>query len=1809
MTTSSRGHSERAAAVRTFLIADIRGYTRFTAQRGDEAASRLAARFAEITAEGVEAWGGSLLELRGDEALCVFDSARAALRASVELQDVFGHETEADPSLPLGVGIGLDAGEAAPVGDGYRGAALNLAARLSSAAGPGEIYASQGLVHLAGRADGIEYTTLSPTAIKGLDEPVTAVRVGSGQAEEAPAARVIPHTGESQPPLPPELDSLVPLAGREADLRWLSWHWRMARHGHGRHVVLAGPAGIGKTRLAGELAMDAHAAGTTIVYFSGAATPATQLLGAANETDVPTLVILDDLDAAPAAFSKALADLVDDLSTRPILLLVAHGDLAQASMTGLLDRLTLPHRQRSLKPLGAEAVRAIAAMYVERSIDALPLELILGESGGVPVAVHRVASQWARSDATRRLSAAAERTASDRRGLRTAEGELIEGMADLELARERASLYQTDPTDAGDRLVVCPYKGLATFEASDAEYFFGRDRLTGELVARLVGTSFVGLVGASGSGKSSVLRAGLLPALARGVVPGSDRWLQVVMRPGEHPLTELEASLARALSDRDLPAEDPRAGLDVVLGRLAPGQRLVLVVDQLEELFSATRDKDERDAFVELLTAERTGLKVIVALRADHYVQAATFPSLARLLSTSQVLVAPLSRAELAAIIERPAQRVGLRVEDDLVEALVTDCGDEPGALPLLSTALLELWQTRSEGRLTLAAYRATGGLHGAVGRLAEDAYGDLDPAQREIARSLLLRLAGEGEGDAVIRRRVPLGELDTERDAAMAEVLEALTEARLLTIGDGYVEVAHEALLREWPRLRDWLDDDASGRRVRLHLAHAARDWEERGREPGDLYRGARLAAALDWAQEHAVELNATERAFLEDSHAAAERETERQRRTNRRLRGLLAGAAILLMVAVGAGLFANQQAHLAHARELAASAIAVLDQDPELSILLALEALELGGDALPEAVSALHRAVQTSRSIMHLASPGAPESAVRPLNAGVALSPDGRTLYVSHDSRSVKVYDVGSGELVRTLGTPGQDSFAHALGIGLSSDGSQLAYVDEDGVIHVWDLVSDTERRIRSNGFGTTRKPAFSPDGRRLATVTFDSRLRDPDDISVAVWDLDTGELLREWKLEAFAEVHFHPDGEQILVPDCSCARDGMVRLFAVGTGEETELIQGAFLATVLSPDGKWLATAGTGRRANLYNVEDGSLVHSLVGHKDIVTGVAFSPDGSRLATTSFDGTLRIWDVETAEPLITLAGQGGVTNDPSFSSDGTRLASGSSNLTSRVWDVSRTRPAEVEGRDLGFARIIAVDRHDDLVAFLGRDCAFGYCLGRAFVLDLSSGATMELPDRAGVGVKFSPDGQSLLSQVKHPDPDYSDALGPIQMQRLWSDTVVYELDGICPHPIEFTFELCGRPPEVPWEEQASRFAFSADGSVLAMLGNAGALSFWDGSTGSLTGVIPYAWLREGTWFGALEFSPDGSLLALGGADVVVYDAEPLRAFGSMFRGDPENRFALRLDDRLLLLSREAAAAAGMAHLEELAAEWLAELPSRSPSEINRWSLVRLAGASFRELAIRSNSSGRDWVLISSDGFARPIEAAGLSRANLAAPLADALNGWLSWLEQTETDEVDPDDLAEMVWHSLLIEMEGVPVGDAAAADLEAQAIAVVAPVVTLPGDPQEMWRVTFSSDGRLFAVATGTVTNVYEVADWSARDDLGPSWGLDFSADGQRAVTMNVGGTARLWDLSSTPARELDANPVVSEGLGVAEGAMLFANDERNFITVDAGKLLVMTFDIDELADIARSRLTRSFTAAECDKYQIEGCEPVTAAGARAP
>jgi hypothetical protein len=561
------------------------------------------------------------------------------------------------------------------------------------------------------------------------------------------------------------------------------------------------------------------------------------------------------------------------------------------------------------------------------------------------------------------------------------------------------------------------------YDVADAPWFAGRERLVAELLTRLASARLVALVGGSGTGKSSLLHAGLLASLQAGALPGSERWVPVVMRPGTHPMRQM---VRAALSGADVTEDRTAELLERIVFGAPAASRIVLIVDQFEEVWTACTDTAERQSFLDALAevVESTSrCTVVLGVRADHVAGLADQPTLARALADATVLIGAPTAAEVHRAIEHPAQLAGLVLDVGLADALVDDAGDEPGSLPLLSTALTELWDERDGRRLTLEAYAESGGLRGAVARIAERAYGDLDESDRAAARVLLLRLAGPGEGDAVTRRRVPLTELAALPNPRVRMVVEPLADARLLSLDARYVEVAHEALFREWPRLRSWLEEHATARAVQHRLAVAAAEWDEAGREQAELWRSSRLSAGLEFAAAYPDEVTTVEREYLDAGRAQldAERRDAEERaaaatRQNRRLRWLLGGLAVLLALALVAGALAVSQRNTAREASLAADAralqsAALSDDQWDRALLYAAQALRFDGS--PESRAALLQTVQRGPEATAIFTA---DQALHSL----VVSADGRRIVAGGSNGAVFVWDTETGRVQQRPASP---------------------------------------------------------------------------------------------------------------------------------------------------------------------------------------------------------------------------------------------------------------------------------------------------------------------------------------------------------------------------------------------------------------------------------------------------------------------------------------------------------------------------------------------------------------------------------------------------------------------------------------------------------------------------------------------------------------------------------------------------------------------------------------------------------------------
>jgi WD40 repeat protein/DNA-binding SARP family transcriptional activator len=1031
-----------------------------------------------------------------------------------------------------------------------------------------------------------------------------------------------------------------------------------------------------------------------------------------------------------------------------------------------------------------------------------------------------------------------------------------------------------------------PFRGLRYFDVGDADLFFGRESLTTTLVKRLSIEPFIAVIGASGGGKSSVVRAGVVAALSRPKDGRSNTsssydppcWDVHLLTPTAHPLAELASSVAETSLPKDGRrrllnelARDP-FGLQRFLGSArSTGRRPLLVVDQFEEVFTLCLDEFEREAFIEnLLTAAQAGAaSVVVALRADFYSHCARYPALREAVAQHQEFVGPMNPAELRRAIEAPAARGDWTLERGLVELLLRDVGEEPGALPLLSHALLETWHRRRGHQLTVAGYAEAGGVDSAIARTADRVFAQrLTLVQQPIARRVFLRLTELGEGTQDTRRRASMSELlrSADEEPEVRAVLEVLADARLITLGDNAAEVAHEALIREWPTLREWLNQDRESLRVHRRVASAAQEWERLEHDSGLLYRGAALTHAVDWADDHRDDLSPLEREFLETSletseqearereaqqqrelHAAqqlAEAERRRadlehkaaadQRRTAARLRRralFLAGSFAIALATAAAAVFFGDQAReqalraqasgrVATARELAAAAISNLNVDPERATLLALQAVDttyaVDKTWTPEAEDALHRAVPLLRTQVVLTGHTAEV-------VDATFSANGDRIVTASRDGTARVWDTANG----------QEQFAlrgHAAPVNsvvFSPDDHLIATASDDHTAKLWDATNGAERLTLPAHGQEVYRSVFSPDGTHLAVLSSDA--------TVEIWDIQTGSALSSFSTagsrpeDGAIDITYTPDGHGLAtISVYGTIREWdlngnprPVQMLARGIGpDQPQRPRGL----AFSPDGGHVAGVGN-TAVTMWSVATGSETFTVAGHANIIHAVTFSPDGSRFATGSMDRTAKVWDAATGRDLLTLVGHQAAVNHVAFSPDGRRLLTASSDGTARIWYLDARREALA----------LATPGSTGRVSY-SRDASRvmeGLIDGTAWVWDTASGKhvlTLQGHTNRVVGTAFSPDGRYMATSSMD------------GTARLWDAG-----SG------EQRWVLTGHTARV-WG-----VAFSPDGTRLASASQDGTTRIWDVATGRELLTIqtgPAA---------SVTFSPDGSRLATG--------------------------------------------------------------------------------------------------------------------------------------------------------------------------------------------------------------------------------------------------------------------------------------------------------------------------------------------------------
>ncbi len=998
---------------------------------------------------------------------------------------------------------------------------------------------------------------------------------------------------------------------------------------------------------------------------------------------------------------------------------------------------------------------------------------------------------------------------------------------------------------------VCPYRGLMAFQTEDGDLFFGREEIVETAVEEILASGFLAIVGASGSGKSSLARAGLVPGF---------------LRAREGPAAVIT------------PGADPEVSLGGALG----GRPSIVVVDQLEEAFTLHADDAARDRFFAALVDlhESGSTAVAVTLRADFYGRCAEYPRLATLVAAHQRLLGPMQSDELRRAIEGPARAAGLRLDPGLVETLLGDVAGEPGGLPLLSHALYESWVRRDGRVLTIEGYAAAGGVRSAIAHTAEHVYQDCSHDERVVMRRMFLRLTELGETTDDTRRRVPLAELLPGDE----DVLERLARSRLVVVGDDSAEIAHEAVIREWPRLREWLEEDREALQTLRQLSRAARTWDGEGRDEADVYRGARLAAALELRQgEHP--LSGVERDYLGASEDLQDRELITTRRRARRLRMLLAGVAAALVAALIAGGFALVQrgsarrtATVAQAGRLAAQSREAAGAHPDLALLLALEAgnLDDSVDSRGALIGALEHGSRIRAWLQGFDTP---------VNAA-AFSPDGKLL-ATVTQRGTTLWDTATW---KPVGAPLRSTQGRGEGLDFSPDGQLLAIADE-AKVELWDVSMRTKvRALPDPAAATSDDPAlagvrFSPDGTVVAAGGVESN-------HVTLWNVASGRVIGRPIIthppgEGSQSISFSPDSKRIAVP----GTPGTVVIWDVASGQRVgrPLVVGdaPVEGAIFGKDGRTLITTDDSGALSVVYVRSGRLVGTpLSAGNEVLDSLDLSPDGRLVAAASFNGSVYVWDTKTGtsygSPLTADASPvsdvvfspdgrtlvsthlrsavvwdlsgGHVLGEPvggaadmatgfAFGPDGTKLVAGQLDGDTIVYDAA-TRREEV--RLEGDSVVGGVAVHPD-----GKLVAVGTIDGSVRFFDPGSGASVGAPLDLGKSavwqVAFSPDGRLLAVAV---DPN---GVNGFTAQKHQGEVQLWDVA---------TRRPVGRPI-VPGAGSVLSLAFSGDGNLLAT-GSAGRLDLWD--TASQTHVGKPMTVADDAFL-SVALDPAGRFVAAGEA------------------------------------------------------------------------------------------------------------------------------------------------------------------------------------------------------------------------------------------------------------------------------------------------------------------------------------------------------
>ena len=987
---------------------------------------------------------------------------------------------------------------------------------------------------------------------------------------------------------------------------------------------------------------------------------------------------------------------------------------------------------------------------------------------------------------------------------------------------------------------VCPYKGLEPFDfnSEDAQYFYGRTALTDELLELVRCSNFLAVVGASGSGKSSLVKAGLLHQLKLGTrLSGSHSWPVVIFRPGQNPRSNLAAALTSEVDEdgKSYIQRGPEglAELIELIQAKVTANRLILLADQFEEVFTLTENEEEREKFFHCLLRglELAGNKLclILTMRADFFGKCAEqeYGGLAQKIKDNLIPVTPMNQEELAEAITEPAKKVGLEVERELVELMLEDVKG-PASLPLLQYTLTELWRRRQVNRLTLAEYTKLGGVNGALRQRADEVYEELTAAEQLAAKRIFLNLTQLGEGTEDTRRQVLKEDLiDKQESAELIEgLLQKLADARLVVTSQlqargreseedtvTAVDVAHEALIRHWPQLRSWMNEHRDAIRMERKIEAAAVEWIEQGKSSSYLLAGPRLSEAENYLQDyHELGLlSSTGQEFIACS-------IQRQRH-NRRMK-LLTGAAfvgcmvVATVVSIGFAINAHiseKEAEKATLTEKAARVEHLLSVNPVDALVLAIASTKDSqrelGKVLPEVQNSLLAAIQVIREKDRFAS-----------DEKIVMSPNGEYIATTNRDNTIQLWD-GNGN---KLGKPLVGHTDEIETLAISPDGEYIVSGSADNTVRLWDRQGNSKVLP---GHDKVSVVAISPDGEYIVTGSEDQTLRLWDRMGNQIGSPFTG---HEGRIYAAS---FTPDGQYII----SGSLDGSMRKWDLNGNLVGQPIQDqdSITSLAVSPDGKYIVSGNEDNVLQLRDINGKAIGDPFQGHEALVSSIAFSPDGRYIFSGSWDKTIRQWSLSGQQIGSPFVGHEGRILSTAFTLNG-ELISSSDDGTVRSWQLEGNLAGPSFRGHSGAVLAVAFSPDGEYVVSGGED--------KTLRLWTKDGEAIGEPwlghEKKVTAVAFSPDGQYVVSGSKD------------KTLRLWTKD--------------------GKAVGKPWfghEGGINAVAFSPDGQYVVSGSEDKTLRLWtkDGQP------IGKPWSGHNSAVNAVAFSPDGQYVVSGSKDKTV--------------------------------------------------------------------------------------------------------------------------------------------------------------------------------------------------------------------------------------------------------------------------------------------------------------------------------------------------